>query len=144
MLLGKKNCILQQQSMYTSNPYLPLHLLLFQPEFRLDFSMRSIGKLIIQSFVFHVFLQCCLLSLYQVYSQTASTANLSQLCQLSASCISCLIPEFVQLWFQIPQYIFSCLILIISFPFPFCPPSTSYRIIRTSVWLQEKGLPKTI
>lgn len=60
----KKNYILQQQSMYTSNPYLPLHLLLFQPEFRLDFSMRSVGKLVIQSFVFHVFLQCCVFCLY--------------------------------------------------------------------------------
>lgn len=60
----KNNYILQQQSSHTNNPYLPLHLLLIQPEFRLDFSMRSVGKLIIQSFVFHVFLQCCVFCLY--------------------------------------------------------------------------------
>lgn len=80
--LGKKDYMLQQQSTHINNPYLPLHLLLFQPEFRLDFSMRSIGKFIIQSFVFHIFLQCCVFCLY------IRCALRQHLQQTSHSCVS--------------------------------------------------------
>lgn len=82
MLLGKKYYILQQQNMHTSNLYLPLHLPLFQPEFRLDSSMRSVGTLIIQSFVFHVFLQC------HVFCLCISFALRQHLQQTSHSCVS--------------------------------------------------------
>lgn len=68
--------------MHTNNPYLPLPLLLFQPEFRLDFSMRSVRKLIIQSFVFHVFLQCFVFFLY------IRCALRQHLQQTSHSCVS--------------------------------------------------------
>lgn len=80
--LGKKDYILRQQSTHTNDPYLPLHLLLFQPEFRLDFSMRFIGKLVLQSFVFHSFLQCCVFCLY------TRCALRQHLQQTSHSCVS--------------------------------------------------------
>ena len=69
ILSEKKKYILQRQSIHT-NPYLPLQLLLFQPEFGLDSSRRYIGKTHHPDFCISPFsTMLYLLSLYQMRSQ---------------------------------------------------------------------------
>jgi len=99
---SEKSCISEQQSIHT-NPYLPLHLLLFQPEFRLESSRRYIWKGHHAEFCISPFpTMLCLLPLHQMCSQRASTTNLSQLGQFSVSRVNCLIPDFVRWWLPDP------------------------------------------
>lgn len=144
--LGKKKIyILQQQSIHP-NLYLPWQPLLFHPGFRLDSSRRYILKTHNPEFCispFPTMLSCVFVP--EVPSESIYHKPLTAKPAFSVPHILS-DPRLCTLVTSRPhsELSTSCLIPVVSLPFHFCRPSTCYRIIGTSFWLQEERLSKAI